>query len=233
MSYRICLSVIVAVALLVTPGTAQVRQQPIGPIDTNVSPAPQSTTPQVFEQPTPRYRLQKGDTIELGFPFTPEFNQTVTVQPDGFVTLRAMGDVQAAGMTVPDLTTALHKKYSTILNDPMIQITVRDFEKPYFVVNGHVGAPGKYEMRGDMTLSQAVAIAGGFAPDARTNQVILFRRTSEDWVEVKEVDLKKMLKGEIEEDVDLRAGDMVFVPRSRLAPFKSLMSAAALRLYFR
>ena len=109
-----------------------------------------------------RYTIHPSDILELSFMLTPEFNQTVTVQPDGYITLRDVGDLPAAGHTLPDLTECLKTAYSKILHDPVISVDPKDFEKPYFVVGGQVGKPGKFDWRGDVTLTQAIAIAGGF-----------------------------------------------------------------------
>src|SRR5271170_1079086 len=87
-----------------------------------------------FQQRTPRYRIEAGDSFDLTFELSPEFNQTaVGVQPDGFVTLRGVGDLKVAGQTVPELTQTLRTAYSKILNDPLISVVLKDFEKPYFV----------------------------------------------------------------------------------------------------
>src|SRR5437867_9660472 len=91
-----------------------------------------------------RYRLRSGDVLGLSFPFVPDFNQTVTVQPDGFITLRALGMLRVESMTVPELTDTLRTEYSTILQDPLVTVELKEFEKPYFVVAGEVERPGKY-----------------------------------------------------------------------------------------
>ena len=62
-----------------------------------------------------RYRINPSDTLELTFSLTPEFNQTVTVQPDGYITLRDVGDLQAAGQTLPELTESIK---SGLLQNP-------------------------------------------------------------------------------------------------------------------
>src|SRR5687767_4153611 len=54
--------------------------------------------------PDVRYRLRPGDVIELNFPFVPTFNDTITIQPDGYITLRALGGLRVDGLTVPELT---------------------------------------------------------------------------------------------------------------------------------
>src|SRR5207237_9447138 len=47
-----------------------------------------------------RYRLQPGDVLELKYRYLPAFNQTVTVQPDEYVTLEDRGDLQNASLAV-------------------------------------------------------------------------------------------------------------------------------------
>jgi protein involved in polysaccharide export with SLBB domain len=72
-----------------------------------------------------RYRINPSDTLELTFSLTPEFNQTVIVQPDGYITLRDVGDLQVAGKTLPEFTEAVKAAYSKILHDPVISVDPR------------------------------------------------------------------------------------------------------------
>jgi polysaccharide biosynthesis/export protein len=170
-----------------------------------------------------RYRLTPSDVLELTFPYVTEFNQTVTVQPDGYVTLRAVGDLRVQGRTLPELVSLLTEAYEPILRDPVITVVLKDFEKPYFVAAGELKTPGKFELRGALTVTEAVAVAGGFTNRAKHSQVVLFRRYSSDLLEVKQVDVKKMLaRRDLSEDYVIRPGDTLFVPQnvlSRLAPF--------------
>jgi protein involved in polysaccharide export with SLBB domain len=169
-----------------------------------------------FNDRSPRYRIQAGDSFDLTFDLSPEFNQTaVGVQPDGFVSLRSVGDVKVAGQTVPELTQTLKTAYSKILNNPPISVTLKDFEKPYFVADGQIGKPGKYDMHGSTTLTQAIAIAGGFQSSAKHSQVLLFHRIDDQWTEAKLIDVKKMQKSHnLSEDPILHPGDMVIVPKN-------------------
>ena len=110
----------------------------------------------------PLYRLCKSDVVEISFVFSPEFNQTVSVQPDGFVMLQGVEELYAEGMTLPQFHEAVHRLYRGMLHDPEVTITLKDFNKPYFIAGGEVARPGKYELRGDATVTEAVAMAGGF-----------------------------------------------------------------------
>jgi len=172
-----------------------------------------------FSERYPRYRLHASDTFDLVFEYTPEFNQTATIQPDGYVTLRSVGDVYVNGLTVEQATAKLIEVYGKILSKPVISLLLKDFEKPYFIADGQVNRPGKYELRGDTTATQALAMAGGINPLwAKHSQVVLFRRVDDNWVEAKVLNVKEMQKRrDLSEDVHLRPGDMLFVPKNRLS----------------
>jgi polysaccharide export outer membrane protein len=171
-----------------------------------------------------RYRINSSDTLDITFELTPEFNQTVTVQPDGYITLREVGDLPAAGETLPELRQSIQAAYSKILQDPVISVVPKDFEKPYFVVGGQVGKPGKYDLRSDTTLTQAIAIAGGFTDASKHSQVILFRRVSDEWTEAKIINVKKMMSSrDLREDPQLKPGDMLFVPKNALSKIKPFL----------
>jgi polysaccharide export outer membrane protein len=184
-----------------------------------------------FRKRDQRYRIHPSDTLKLSFMLTPEFDQTVTVQPDGYITLRNAGDLPAAGHTLAELTASIKTAYSKILHDPVISVDPTDFEKPYFVVGGQVGKPGKIEWRGDVTLTQAIAMAGGFTDAAKHSQVLLFRRVSDQWTQAKIINTKKMLSSRnLQEDPVLQPGDMLFVPKnsfSKIKPFLPTTSAGA------
>jgi polysaccharide biosynthesis/export protein len=182
-----------------------------------------------FQQRYPRYKLEFGDQFDVSFELSPEFNQTVTVQPDGYITLRGAGDVHVAGQTVPQLTETLKQAYGKILKDPVISVVLKDFEKPYFIADGQVGKPGKYDLRGETTLTQGIAIAGGFQDTAKHSQVLLFRRVNSEWVSAKIINVKEMeKKGNLSEDPYLHPGDMLFVPKNRLSKIKPFLPTASM-----
>jgi polysaccharide biosynthesis/export protein len=183
-----------------------------------------------FHDRYPRYTLRSGDSFDINFELSPEFNQqNVSVQPDGFITLRGVGDVHVAGQTVPELNATIRTAYNKILNDPLVSITLKDFEKPYFIADGQVGRPGKYELRGDTTLTEAIAMAGGFQDTAKHSQVLLFRRVSDQWSSAQVYDVKKMeVSKNLSEDPLLHPGDMLFVPKNRFSKIRPFIPTASL-----
>ncbi|HEX3701710.1 MAG TPA: polysaccharide biosynthesis/export family protein [Vicinamibacterales bacterium] len=179
-----------------------------------------------------RYRITQSDVLELHFPYVAEFDQTVTVQPDGYVSLRGIGDVHIQGRSLPELKALLTDAYAVILREPVINIVLKEFEKPYFVVAGEVARPGKFELRGATSLTQGLVLAGGETGAAKHSQVILFRRFVGEWLEVKEVNVKRMYASrDLSEDPLLRPGDTVFVPKSALAKIAPFIPRPGLGLY--
>jgi polysaccharide export outer membrane protein len=189
------------------------------------APTPTSTTPQdsQLQQRFPRYKLQPGDSFDVTFEFSPEFNQTMVVQPDGFIVLRGAGTVHIADETISQATDTIRNAYTQILYKPSITIVLKDFVKPYFTVDGQVGKPGRYELHGNTTVTEAVAMAGGFLASAKHSQVLLFRRVSDDWMQARIINVKAMLKERsLREDPFLHPGDMLIVPKnaySKIDPF--------------
>jgi len=184
-----------------------------------------------LQQRNPRYQLRPADVVELQFEFSPEFNQMVSVQPDGYISLRGIGDLHVAGETVPELTATLQRQYGTFLHNPVISVVLKEFEKPYFIANGMVGHPGKYDLRGDTTVVEAIAVAGGFTEASKHSQVVLYRRVSQEWLEAKLLDVKSMLNSKnLREDIHLQPGDMIYVPQNRISKIRRYIPSTGLSL---
>ena len=173
-----------------------------------------------LQQHYPRYVLKRQDVLRLTFALTPELDQTVTVQPDGYINLNGAPSVHIEGLTVPEVETVLKAAYTATLNNPIIHVDLKDFQKPFFTVNGQVGRPGQYDLRSDVTVAEAIAVAGGLAPTAK-NQIYLFQRTSGPNYKVTKLDAKKIMNGTNQSDnIMIRPGDMIVVPESGLTTFK-------------
>ncbi len=180
----------------------------------------------------PLYRLRSGDLLDVNFTFSPELNQTLSIGPDGYLRLKGAGNIHAEGLTVPELEIAIGRSYAGVLRDPEISVALKEFEKPYFLALGQVAHPGKYELRSALTLSEAMAVAGGFTQQARHSQIILFRHVSDDVVEAHVLNLKKMLaRRDLREDLPLQPGDLIFVPQSSISKIQRFMPSAVLGTY--
>jgi len=180
----------------------------------------------------PLYRLTRSDVVTLSFTLSPEFDQTLTVQPDGYVALKGAGLVFAEGLTLEEFREAVRRAYTGYLHDPQVAVALKEFEHPYFVAGGELAKPGKYELRSDTSIIEAVEIAGGFTHEAKHSQVLLFRRVNDDLVEARVFNLKKMLKERnLGEDSQLRPGDLVFVPQNSISKIERFLTKPSLSMY--
>ena len=182
----------------------------------------------------PLYRLRPSDVVEISFTVAPEFNQNLTVQPDGYVMLKDAGMVWVEGLNLAEFPEAVQKAYRGYLHDPQVAVNLKDFDKPYFIVGGQVGKPGKYELRSDTTVAEAVQIAGGTTTMSKSSQVVLFRRVNDDLVKTQLLDLKKMMKGkgnQLNEDAHLQAGDLVFVPQNAISKIAPYLTRPSMGMY--
>lgn len=181
----------------------------------------------------PRYTLHTGDVLSLDYRYTPEFNQAVTVQPDGYINLDFVGNIKVAGLTVNEVHDQILHMVASRLNNPELTITLKEFQHPYVVVAGEVTMPGRFEMREDTTALQAILLAGGFKDSARDTKVILFRRINGDMAEVRQLDLHNLRKtSDLEHDTELQPGDMLLVTRNKMEHLSRFMKASNLGVYF-
>ncbi len=180
----------------------------------------------------PLYRLNRSDVVTLSFSISPEFDQTLTIQPDGYIMLKDAGAVFAQGLTLEELQRAVDKAYTGYLHNPLAAVALKEFEHPYFIAGGEVGRPGKYELRADLTLIQAIEIAGGFTHQAKHSQVLLFRRVNDGIFETHVFNLKSMLKKKnLGEIAELQPGDLIFVPQNVVSKIQPFLTRPALDMY--
>jgi polysaccharide export outer membrane protein len=215
------------------PPAATDGSTPAAPANQMVNNNGQTNSVPQLQTRDPRYRINKTDTFNINFLFTPEYDQVLQVQPDGYVIPRNIPQIKAEGMTVPQLTEALQQAYGKLLHEPVITVLPTNIVPAYFIAGGEVHNPGRYVFQGDTTIAQAVVLAGGFTSYAKHSQVILYRRINNEWVEGRRVDLKHMLNsGNLSEDIHLEPGDMIYVPKNFisktqpwLTPFSDFIKA--------
>ena len=206
---------------------------------TQVPPAPVPATPvppqaDLARVGTPRnYLLQPADTFEVKFFRTPELNEAVVVRPDGKISLQLVGEVQAAGMSVPELEASLKTLYAKELRRPTVSVIVRSFSPSRVFVAGEVRAPGEQVMNGDLTALQAIARAGFFTPDAKTGQVVILRYKGPQGPEFITMDAGAMIDASSaapgssplhSQDVVLEPMDVVYVAPTRIATVADFFS---------
>jgi polysaccharide export outer membrane protein len=179
-----------------------------------------------------RYKLQPGDRFDVSYRYTPELNQSVTIEPDGYVNLDPTGPIKVSELSVDQATDLITRLANKRLRDPKVTLTLKDFHKPYYVVAGEVNHPGRFDMEQPTTALQAILTAGGMEAAARSSQIILFRHINADDDEVHVLDLHNVKKrSDLEHDLMLQPGDMLLVPRDRIAKMERIIKATNIGLY--
>ncbi len=172
----------------------------------------------------PAYRIYPGDELDISVPSAPELSKTVTVQPDGRVTLALIHQVMAADRTTGELERSLSEAYASQLVRPDVLVGVKTAAPLKVFVGGEVDKPGVYDMPGDINALQAVIQAGGFKRSARSSGVMIIRRGSDGRAMMRTADLRRGLAAPGRTDlVPLRRFDIVYVPATGLAKAGSFM----------
>lgn len=176
----------------------------------------------------PEYQLGFSDVIEIKFFRNFQFNETVTVRPDGRISLQKVGELQVTGFTPAQLDSVITKTYAEFVLEPDVTVIVRQFGGYQVYVLGEVNSPGGYPVQRSMTVLQALASAGGHKLSAKLASVMILRRGQEDEVEAIKVNLKKSVKARrIEEvtanDIFVQPRDIIFVPKTFIASASDFM----------
>lgn len=171
----------------------------------------------IYTDATPDYRFFPGDEIEITVFSAPELTRTVTVGPDGRISLPLIAPVRAADLTAAQLHDALVSAYAVALRTPELAVVPKTFGSRQVYVAGEVARPGVYDMPADIDAFQAVALAGGFLTSARRGDVVVLSRASGQNV-VTEVDLStNALREGFPDARPLSRYDIVYVPRSPIS----------------
>lgn len=164
------------------------------------------------------YIIQPGDELAVDFYLNPEFNDQVAVSPDGKITLRLIGAVQAGGITPPQLAQTIDQKYMSELRSPDAVVHVKNMPARQIYVQGQVNKPGAFPLQTGMTALQAIADAGGVTPDADDDSVVLIRHDACGRAAGQRLDVASAVKHPGNgEDAALMPYDVLVVPRSRIA----------------
>jgi protein involved in polysaccharide export with SLBB domain len=188
--------------------------------NTVINPEPISKFQQP-SRPTPQtdYLIGVGDTLDIKFMYNPELNELlVPVRPDGRISLQLANDIQAAGLTPEQLRKNLIEKYSAEIKKPEIGVIVRTFTSNKVFVDGEVLFPGTIDIRGPMTLFEAIAQTRGMRETARLSNIIVIRKDSEGKPMSTNIDYRRIIDGtDLSQNIYLMPYDIVYVPKSTIA----------------
>lgn len=163
----------------------------------------------------PAYRLRPGDRIHIGFVTDAALSLETPITPSGTVTLPLAGDLKAAGKTVEELAADIEELMSAYLLDAGVAVVMVSVgAQPVFVI-GEVAKPGRVDSPEPLTVSRAVASAGGLLPSAQAGSVMVVRTAGLERPTAYRVDLASALSAaDLAQDIELLSNDVVYVPKS-------------------
>ena len=162
--------------------------------------------------PTDDYVIGRGDVLDISVWKDDALTKLVTVLPDGKISFPLIGQVNAGGMTVAQLRSVLEKKLKRFVPDLNLSIVVNEVNSMMIYVIGRVNNPGRFGLNTNINVLQALAIAGGLNPFAKKGKIRIFRE-ERNGTQIFPFDYDDVAKGEnLQQNIRLRRGDVVFVP---------------------
>jgi polysaccharide export outer membrane protein len=156
------------------------------------------------------YRLVTGDQLRIEVYKDQQLSQSLQIRPDGKITLPLVGDIPAAGKTPTELRDAIAGSLKEYMTNPVVTVIVVETMPQLVYVMGEVYAPGPQAVKGEISILQALASAGGFKDFAKTGSIKVLRPGPTGTTELK-FNYKDAIKGEAKM-LMLRPGDTVIVP---------------------
>jgi len=199
----------VVITCLMGAGCAEV---PPAPPQSTVTATPQQP---VVLPPPPQpvrtdaaYRIGVDDVLNITVWDNKEADQTVFVRPDGKISLPLVGEVQAGGLTVAELADKLNVEYGKTIKSPAVTVSVREIRSRTVYFVGGVGKPGPMQLTQELTILQAVSLAGGFVANADTETAYVLR----DGATIPINFTTLMKRADMKQNLILKPGDTVVIP---------------------
>jgi polysaccharide export outer membrane protein len=158
-----------------------------------------------------QYTIGVADVLRINVWKNADLSQTVIVDPDGFVSLPLLGNVNVAGLSTNQLGTLLTGKYASYVVTPQVTVSVVDIRSREVFVMGQVGKAGSYPLLAPITVLQLLAQAGGLTPYAKRKSIYVLR-ASMGHSEKIPFNYVKVLHGDSKANIQLQPGDTVIVP---------------------
>jgi polysaccharide export outer membrane protein len=166
----------------------------------------------------PSLTLGKGDVLSVSVYDEPDLTiDSVPVRPDGKIALPLVGELDVEGRSVEEVTRELTTSMALYVQDPKVAVLIREFNSLEYTLYGEVVRPGAYSLVTDVTITEAIAKAGGLTRGQfRASSVELADLTHAFIARDKRVlpvDFVRLIRsGDLRFDIPLRAGDYIYIP---------------------
>jgi polysaccharide biosynthesis/export protein len=160
----------------------------------------------------PNYTVKPGDLLSISVWKEPDLQKETLVRPDGSFSFPLVGEVDAKGKTVADLTKTMGQRLAKYISDPVVTVSIQEIKGNKVYVIGQVNKPGEFIMNPSVDVMQALSMAGGTTPFASLGDIVVLRRTPAG-KQALPFRYNDVVKGRrMDQNIDLQAGDVVVVP---------------------
>lgn len=198
---RLLPAVLLATTCVLAPSTGDAQSQSVF-----------TSLPQATADDASSYRVGPEDVLEISVWREETLKKEVLVRPDGGLSYPLIGDVQASGKTVAEIRREVAQRLEKFIPDPAVSVTVMKVGSQRVYVIGKVTKPGEFSVGRYVDVLQALSMAGGLTQFAEGNEIRVMRREGERQI-VLPFEYGRVIRGQkLEQNVQLRNGDVVVVP---------------------
>ncbi len=170
------------------------------------------------------YAIGVDDVLFISVWQNKDLDQEVTVRPDGKVAVLLIGDTQAQGLTIAQLTETIKDRVKEYIKYPEVSVTLKKMGGKKIIILGEVASPGVYNITNQVTVLELIGLAHGYTKDAVLSSVLVIRGGLQKPVGQK-VDLVRAIKtADLSQNILLEPEDIVYVPRSFISNVSYVMT---------
>lgn len=169
------------------------------------------------------YRIGIGDVLEISVWRNSDLDKNVIVRPDGVISYPLVGDLPTVGLTLTELDEKLTVALTDYVRNPVVSVAVSRFGGTKIIVLGEVRGPGIYSPPGGGNVIDVIALAGGFTVDAVRRGTFLIR-SGVQGPEVYRLNLARVFKGDLGQNIPVRSNDIIFVPKTFTASLNHMVT---------
>lgn len=171
--------------------------------------AAQAPPPAVIEED---YTIGPGDVLNIAVWENEDLTLPLAVLPDGTISFPLIGTVSVAERTVNEIKKEIEEKLTPYIPDPVLSLWVYQVNSMIVYVIGRVNRPGDFKLNSNITVLQALAMAGGLNPFAERGNIKIFRKNDKS-TNVFEFNYDDVSRGKhLEQNIVLKRGDVIVVP---------------------
>ena len=158
------------------------------------------------------YRIGPEDALTIVVWKNETLSRSVTVRPDGKISLPLINEIQAAGLTPSELRDEIAKRLTEFMAPPEVSVLVNEVRSFKISVLGEVQRPGRYDLHSRTTVLDALALAGGFKDFASKNKIVILRSNG-NTTERRDFNYKRAIApGGEAYNFELLPNDIIIVP---------------------